>query len=55
MRFKNWIVTHIEGEEEDKRLVEELEGLEGEDLKVAINTLFKLGYIEEKEWENPYW
>ena len=53
--FRNWIVTHIEGEEVDKRIVEELEGLDGEDLKLAIENLSKLGFIEEKEWKNPYW
>jgi hypothetical protein len=55
MEFRNWIVTHIEGEETDKRIVEELEGLEGEDLKLAIENLSKLGFIEEKEWKNEFW
>jgi hypothetical protein len=53
--FRNWIVTHIEGEETDRRIVEELEGLEEEDLVVALETLSKLGYVEEKPKENPFW
>ena len=55
VEFQNWIVTHIEGEEVDKRIVEELEGLEEEDFLVALEILSKLGYIEEKEWKNPFW
>ena len=55
VEFRNWIVTHIEGEEVDKRIVEELEHLEEEDLKLAIENLSKLGFIEEKEWKNEFW
>lgn len=55
LEFRNWIVTHIEGEEVDRRLVEELEGLAEEELVNAIEILSKLGYIEEKEWVNPFW
>ena len=55
VEFQNWIVTHIEGEEVDKRIVEELEGLEERDFLVAIEILSKLGYIEEKPKENPFW
>jgi len=55
VEFRNWIVTHIEGEEEDKRIVERLKSLDGERLERAISYLFKLGYIEEKEWKNEFW
>jgi hypothetical protein len=55
LEFGNWIVTHIEGEEVDKRIVEELEKMEEEDFLVALEILSKLGYIEEKEWKNPFW
>ena len=55
VEFGNWIVTHIEGEEVDKRIVEELEKMEERDLVVALEILSKLGYIEEKPKENPFW
>ena len=55
VEFQNWIVTHIEGEEVDKGIVEELEKMEEEDFLVAIEILSKLGYIEEKPKENPFW
>ena len=54
-KFKDWIVTHIEGGEVDKKIVEELEKMEEEDVKVALEILSKLGYLEEREWENPFW
>ena len=54
-KFKDWIVTHIEGEGTDKKIVEELEKMEEEDVKVALEILSKLGYLEEREWENPFW
>jgi hypothetical protein len=53
--FKDWIVSHIEGDEKNELIVKELRGMDKERLEEAIHYLFKLGYIEKKEWENPYW
>jgi hypothetical protein len=53
--FKDWIVSHIEGDEKNELIVKELRGMDKERLEEAIHYLFKLGYIEKKKWNNPYW
>ena len=54
-KYNGWIISHIEGDERDKRIIEGLKRLEGEELHRVVTQLRRLGYLEDIPWTNPFW
>ena len=54
-KYNGWIISHIEGDERDKRIIEGLKRLEGDELHRVVTQLRRLGYLEDAPQENPFW